>query len=52
MYERMFRKRERSMKSAELRAQDMRAWVVIAAIFFATILVVWVPLIFNALHHV
>ena len=52
MYERMFRKRERSMKAAEQRARDMRAWVMIAAIFFATMLVVWVPLIFNALHHV
>jgi hypothetical protein len=52
MYERMFRKRERSMKSAEQGAQDMRAWVMIAAIFLATMLVVWLPLIFNALPHV
>ena len=51
MYERMFSKRERSMKNAERRAQDMRAWVMIAAIFLATMLVVWVPLILNALPH-
>jgi hypothetical protein len=30
----------------------MRVWVMIAAIFLATMLVVWVPLIFNVLHHV
>ena len=52
MYERMFRKRERRMKAAEQGARDMRAWVMIAAIFFPTLLVAWVPLIFKALHHV
>ena len=39
------------MEMAEQKAQDMRVWLIIGAIFLGTMLVVWVPLIFNALHH-
>jgi hypothetical protein len=41
-------KRERRMGKAEQEAQDVRAWLMISAIFIGTMLVVWVPLIFNA----
>jgi hypothetical protein len=51
MYKSMVSKRERSMVKAEQEAQDVRAWLMIGAVFIATMLVVWVPLIFNALHH-
>ena len=51
MYESMVSKRERSALKADHLAQDVRAWLMIGAIFVATMLVVWVPLIFNALHH-
>jgi hypothetical protein len=47
----MVNKRERNVEEARRMAEDMRAWLVIAAIFIGTSLVVWVPMIFNALHH-
>jgi hypothetical protein len=42
---------ERSMGKAEQKAQDVRAWLMIGAVFIATLLMVWVPLIYNALYH-
>jgi hypothetical protein len=42
--------RERSMQLAEQKAEDVKAWLLIGAIFLGTMLVVWVPLIVGALH--
>jgi hypothetical protein len=51
MYQWMVNKRQRSVEDARRMAGDMRAWLVIGAIFIGTLLVVWMPIIFNALHH-
>jgi hypothetical protein len=47
----MVNKRERNVEEARRMVGDMRAWLVVGAIFIGTFLVVWMPIIFNALHH-
>jgi hypothetical protein len=50
MHQWIINKRQRSVEDARRMAGDMRAWLVIGAIFIGTLLVVWMPIIFNALH--
>ena len=35
---------------ARQKRQDVRAWLLIGAIFIGTMLAVWVPLLFGAMH--
>jgi len=44
----MMNEHERSMQQAEQKAEDLKAWLFIGAIFLGTLLVVWVPLIVGA----
>ena len=45
MHQWMTNKRQRSVEEARRMAGDMRAWLVIGAIFIGTLLVVWMPII-------
>jgi hypothetical protein len=50
MYRRLFSKRQREQRGAEPEGQDVKAWLLIGAIFIGTVLAVWLPLLFSALH--
>jgi hypothetical protein len=50
MYHRLFNRRQRDQRDAQQKEQDVRAWLLIGAIFIGTLLAVWLPLLFSALH--
>lgn len=50
MYRRLSNKRQRDTRSAQQKEQDVRAWLLIGAIFIGTMLAVWLPLLFSAMH--
>jgi len=50
MYSRLFSKRQRDTRNAQQKEQDVRAWLLIGAIFIGTMLAVWLPLLFSAMH--
>jgi hypothetical protein len=45
MYEWMFKKEEKDQRD-----QDLKAWLLIGAIFVGTLLVVWLPVVLAAMH--
>ena len=49
MYEWMFKKdREERLKGQK--DQDVKAWLLIGAVFVGTLLVVWLPVVIAAMH--
>ena len=50
MYDRLFSKRQRDKRDTRQKEQDVRAWLLIGAIFIGTMLAVWLPLLFSAMH--
>ena len=50
MYEWMFKKEERDERLKDQRDQDLKAWLLIGAIFVGTLLVVWLPVVIAAMH--
>jgi hypothetical protein len=50
MYEWMFKKEERDDRLKDQRDQDLKAWLLIGAIFVGTLLVVWLPVVIAAMH--
>jgi len=50
MYCRLITKRQRDKRGAKQKQQDVQAWLLIGAIFIGTMLAVWLPLLFSALH--
>jgi hypothetical protein len=52
VYRWIVRQRQRDTRRlAEQRDQDVKAWLLIGAIFVGTILAVWLPLLFSAMGH-
>ena len=49
MLDRQFKKRQRDLRDERSR-RDEAAWLLIGAIFVGTMLAVWLPLLFSALH--
>jgi hypothetical protein len=43
------RQRQRE-RDAEQKDRDVTAWLLIGAIFIGTMLAVWIPILFNAMH--
>jgi hypothetical protein len=39
-----------SDRRGKANGQDLRAWLVIGAVFVVTMLAVWIPLLFSAMH--
>jgi hypothetical protein len=50
MYARLVGKRQRDKRGAEQKERDVQAWLLIGAIFIGTMLLVWLPLLFGAMH--
>ena len=50
MSDQLIRKRQRDKRDADQREQEVRAWLLIGAIFIGTMLAVWIPLLFSAMH--
>ena len=49
MYEWMF-KADRDERLKDQRDQDLKAWLLIGAIFVCTLLIVWLPVVIAAMH--
>jgi hypothetical protein len=49
MYDERISKRQRDNRDAQQEEQDVRAWLLIGAIFIGTMLAVWLPLLFSAM---
>jgi hypothetical protein len=49
MYEWMFRKDEADARLKRQKDQDMKAWLLIGAVFVGTFVVVWLPIIIGAM---
>ena len=50
MHDQLISKRQRDKRDAEQKERDVRAWLLIGAIFIGTMLAVWLPLLFSAMH--
>jgi len=51
MYRWIVRKRQRDTRRLAEHDQNVKAWLLIGAIFVGTILAVWLPLLFSAMGH-
>ena len=52
MYRWIVRKRQRDTRRlTEQHDKDVKAWLLMGAIFVGTILAVWLPLLFSAMSH-
>ena len=43
-------KRQCDKRDTERKERDVQAWLLIGAIFIGTVLAVWIPLLFSAMH--
>jgi hypothetical protein len=50
MHDRLVSKRQRDKRDTERKERDVQAWLLIGAIFIGTVLAVWIPLLFSAMH--
>jgi hypothetical protein len=50
MHDRLDSKRQRDKRDTERKERDVQAWLLIGAIFIGTVLAVWIPLLFSAMH--
>ena len=50
MHDWLVSKRQRDKRDTERKERDVQAWLLIGAIFIGTVLAVWIPLLFSAMH--
>jgi hypothetical protein len=50
MDDQLLTKRQRDKRDTERKERDVQAWLLIGAIFIGTVLAVWIPLLFSAMH--
>jgi hypothetical protein len=50
MDDRLVAKRQRDKRDTERKERDVQAWLLIGSIFIGTVLAVWIPLLFSAMH--